>query len=190
MKSIIEGLLFLAGEEGITMEQFQKVFDINENDIKEVIAHLQNDLKTNDRGIEIVEIADTYQMTTKPALAPYIEKYVKAPKPSSLSQAALETLAIVAYKQPISRAQIEEIRGVKSERALNTLSTRGLIKEVGRVEGTGRAILYGVTDEFLSYFGLKSLEELPPLPEHPEDNLEDEDSDLFFDQFKQTLLDI
>lgn len=190
MKAIIEGLLFLAGEEGVTMEQFVKVLDTNEQDIEEVIGHLQKDMDTKGHGLEIVEIAESYQMTTKPSLAPYIEKYVKAPKPSSLSQAALETLAIIAYKQPISRAQVEEVRGVKSERAINTLSTRGLIKEVGRMEGTGRAILYGVTDEFLSYFGLKTIEELPALPEETGDSIDDEDSDLFFNRFKQINMDI
>src|SRR5690606_1958970 len=106
----------------------------------------------------------------------------------ALSQAALETLAIIAYKQPITRTEIEEIRGVKTERPLHTLSAKALIKEVGRAEGTGRAYLYGTTKEFLDYFGLKSIEELPPLPDKmDDDNFVQEEADLFFEKFQETI---
>lgn len=101
----------------------------------------------------------------------------------SLSQAALETLAIIAYKQPITRIEIEEIRGVKSERPIRTLSAKGLIQEVGREEGAGRAILYGTTKEFLEYFGLKTIEELPSLTEiENEEHFIQEEADLFFEK--------
>ena len=109
----------------------------------------------------IVQLAGTYQLATKKENAAYLKRLVDSPNTSTLSQAALETLAIIAYKQPITRAEIEEIRGVKTERPLHTLMSKALIKEVGRAEGTGRAYLYGTTKEFLDYFGLKNIEELP-----------------------------
>ena len=107
---------------------------------------------------------------------------------STLSQAALETLAIIAYKQPITRTEIEEIRGVKTERPLQTLMAKALIKEVGRAEGTGRAYLYGTTKEFLDYFGLKSIEELPPLPERLKKNLSRKKQIYFLRNFKKRLI--
>ncbi|WP_088007476.1 SMC-Scp complex subunit ScpB, partial [Indiicoccus explosivorum] len=103
-----------------------------------------------------------------------------------LSQASLEALAIIAYKQPITRVEIEDLRGVKTEKPLSTLSAKGLIHEVGRAERTGRAILYGTTKEFLNYFGLESLEELPPLPENVPDDSEEE-ADLFSRGFTDPL---
>src|SRR5690606_5735215 len=104
----------------------------------------------------------------------------------SLSQASLEVLAIIAYKQPITRVEIEDLRGVKSEKALYTLAGKGLIQEVGRAERTGRAILYGTTSEFLNYFGLKNLDELPVLPEETEEDLGD-DGDLFMTKFQEAF---
>ncbi len=121
------------------------------------------------RGISIVQLAGTFQLATKKQNAAYLKKLVESPGNSHLSQAALETLAIIAYKQPITRIEIEEIRGVKTERPLQTLIAKALIKETGRAEGPGRAYLYGTTKEFLDYFGLRSLEELPPLPDKAEE---------------------
>lgn len=109
---------------------------------------------------------------------------MESPHASTLSQAALETLAIIAYKQPITRAEIEEIRGVKTERPLHTLSAKALIKEVGRAEGAGRAILYGTTKEFLDHFGLKNIGELPPLTEK-EEEFNQEEADLFLNRFSK-----
>ena len=109
------------------------------------------------------------------------------PQASTLSQAALETLAIIAYKQPITRAEIEEIRGVKTERPIHTLMAKALIKEVGRADGSGRAYLYGTTKEFLDYFGLKKIEELPPLPEKVDEDYLQDEADLFFDKVQLPL---
>ena len=113
----------------------------------------------------------TYQFVTKKEYSPYLKKLVESPNNTTLSQAALETLAIIAYKQPITRMEIEEIRGVKTERPLHTLAGKAFIKEVGRVEGAGRAYLYGTTKEFLDYFGLKNIKDLPPLPDKVEETL-------------------
>ena len=187
---ILEALLYVAGEDGVSYEQIcQVIDDLTSDEVNLLIEEYKNHLNDSERGVALVEVAGVYQLITNPELSMYIEKLVDAPKPTSLSQAALETLAVVAYNAPVSRAEIEDIRGVKSEKALNTLVSKGLVKEVGRAEGTGRAILYGVTQEFLTHFGLKSVEELPPMPEVTDD-LRDTEADLFYERFQQTVLDI
>jgi segregation and condensation protein B len=187
-KGILESLLFAAGDEGLSMKQITSVLEVDEIQANEIVTELQWDYEGDEnRGITIVQLAGVYQLATKKEHADYLKKLVESPGTAHLSQAALETLAIVAYKQPITRAEIEEIRGVKTERPLHTLSSRALIKEVGRAEGTGRAILYGTTKEFLDYFGLKNISELPPLPDHIEDDEMQDDADLFFEKFQETM---
>lgn len=187
-KGILESLLFAAGDEGLSLKQITAVLEVDEIQASEIVSELQRDYeKDENRGITIVQLAGVYQLATKKEHADYLKKLVESPGTAHLSQAALETLAIVAYKQPITRAEIEEIRGVKTERPLHTLSSRALIKEVGRAEGTGRAILYGTTKEFLDYFGLKNISELPPLPDHVEDDELQDDADLFFEKFQETM---
>jgi segregation and condensation protein B len=180
MKSIIEGLLFAAGDEGLTLKQLTEVLDQRSDLVREAVKDLQADLERAGRGIRLVEVAGAYQLTTLPAHAPYFERLAFSPSRSSLSQAALETLSIIAYRQPITRVEIEEIRGVKSDRALHTLVSKELIEEVGRAEAVGRPILYGTTKSFLEYFGLSSLEDLPrPTEFESLDDLEEETQMLF-----------
>lgn len=186
-KAIVEGLLFAAGDEGLTLKQLVSVLEVEEHIAVDIINELKLDHEKIDRGIHLVEVANTFQLTTKKEHASYLKKLVESPSSTSLSQAALETLAIIAYRQPITRAEIEEVRGVKTERPLHTLTSKALIKEVGRVEGTGRAILYGTTKEFLEYFGLKTIKELPPLPDKVDVESDQEEADLFFGNFKDTL---
>lgn len=187
-KGILESLLFAAGDEGLSLKQIAAVLEVEEDKASEIAEELQMDYEQDEnRGITIVQMAGVYQLATKKEHAVYLKKLVESPGGGHLSQAALETLAIVAYKQPITRAEIEEIRGVKTERPLHTLSSRALIKEVGRAEGTGRAILYGTTKEFLDYFGLKNINELPPLPEKIDEEEVQDDADLFFEKFQETL---
>ncbi|MED4040395.1 SMC-Scp complex subunit ScpB [Niallia taxi] len=184
-KGIIESLLFAAGDEGLTAKQLAHVLNVEQFEAEQITRELMEDYgKDQDRGISIVEIAGTFQLATKKEHSVYLKKLVESPHASTLSQAALETLAIIAYKQPITRAEIEEIRGVKTERPLHTLSAKALIKEVGRAEGAGRAILYGTTKEFLDHFGLKDLDELPVLAEK-EEEFKQEEADLFFESFQQ-----
>ncbi|MGG1399556.1 SMC-Scp complex subunit ScpB [Bacillus salipaludis] len=186
--SILESLLFAAGDEGLTLKQIAEVLEVDELKAGEIIEESIQEYERNEqRGVTIVQLAGTFQLATKKENALYLKKLVDSPNTSALSQAALETLAIIAYKQPITRAEIEEIRGVKTERPLHTLVSKALIKEVGRAEGTGRAILYGTTKEFLDYFGLKSLKELPKLPEKAEEEYVQEEADLFFEKFQETL---
>ncbi|MGD6966878.1 SMC-Scp complex subunit ScpB [Rossellomorea vietnamensis] len=187
-KAILESLLFAAGDEGLSLKQVCAVLEIEEHQALEIIEGLFAEYnKDESRGIQLIELAGTYQLVTKKEHAPYLKKLVESPNVNSLSQAALETLAIVAYKQPITRVDIEEIRGVKTERPLSTLASKGLVKAVGRAEGTGRAILYGTTKEFLDYFGLKDISELPPLPENIDEEFMSEDADLFFEKFQETM---
>ncbi|WP_438432294.1 SMC-Scp complex subunit ScpB [Gorillibacterium sp. sgz500922] len=161
MLPIIEGLLFAAGDEGLDARQLAEVLEISAAAARELVESLRLNLKETGRGVQIVELAGSYQMTTVPEHAPYFEKLAESPSRSSLSQASLETLSIVAYRQPITRVEIEEIRGVKCDRALQTLVAKELIEETGRAEAVGRPILYGTTKPFLDYFGLSSLEDLP-----------------------------
>lgn len=164
LKSIIEGLLFLAGDEGIEAKQIAQIVELDEQVVVDLIEDMKADFRRNGRGIQIVEVAKAYQFTTLPEHAPYFERLASSPGQGTLSQAALETLAIIAYKQPITRGEIEEIRGVKCEKAIQTLLSKQLIREVGRAEGLGRPILYGTTREFLEYFGLRELSDLPEPP--------------------------
>jgi segregation and condensation protein B len=186
--SILESLLFTAGDEGLSFKQIADVIEVEPHLVKEMIEKLQLEYDQDpNRGVKIVQLAGTYQLVTKKENAAYLKRLVDSPNTTTLSQAALETLAIIAYKQPITRAEIEEIRGVKTERPLQTLTAKALIKELGRAEGTGRAYLYGTTREFLDYFGLRSIEELPPLPEKVNEENVQAEADLFFERFQETI---
>lgn len=186
--SILESLLFTAGDEGLSLKQIAEVIEVEENVAMEIIESLKREYdQDSKRGITLVQMAGIYQLVTKKENAIYLKRLVDSPSTATLSQAALETLAIIAYKQPITRAEIEEIRGVKTERPLQTLMAKALIKDVGRAEGTGRAYLYGTTNEFLDYFGLRGIEELPPLPEKVKEEFVQEEADLFFERFQETM---
>lgn len=161
LKSVLEGLLFVAGEDGLTKKTIAEIVEVDGDVVTDIVKDLQKDLTRRKRGIRIAEIAGTYRLTTAPEHAAYFEKLAYSPARTPLSQAALETLSIVAYRQPITRVEIEEIRGVKAERPLQTLVAKDLIEEVGRAEQIGRPILYGTTKAFLDYFGLSGIEDLP-----------------------------
>ncbi|GIP25540.1 segregation and condensation protein B [Paenibacillus sp. J23TS9] len=180
LKSIIEGLLFLSGDEGLTVKQIAEIVDHRAELVADALTEMKEDFQQQQRGIQVLQIAGSYQLTTLGDHAAYYEKLAYSPSRSSLSQAALETLAIVAYRQPITRVEIEEIRGVKSERAIQTLVHKDLIEEIGRAEAIGRPILYGTTKSFLDYFGLPSLQALPePQLFESTENLEEETQLLF-----------
>lgn len=164
LKSVIEGLLFISGDEGLEAKQIAEIIEVAEETVVDLLEDMKADFRRSRRGIQIVEVARAYQLTTLPEHISYFEKLATSPSQSTLSQAALETLAIVAYKQPITRSDIEEIRGVKCEKALQTLLSKQLIREIGRAEGIGRPILYGTTREFLEHFGLREISDLPDPP--------------------------
>ncbi|MBR8644625.1 SMC-Scp complex subunit ScpB [[Brevibacterium] frigoritolerans] len=185
MERILEALLFAAGDEGLSVKQIASVLEITEYQATDIVESLKEEYVSDVRGIQVIEIAGVYQMTTKKEHSDYLKRLVETSSTQGLSQAALETLAIIAYKQPITRAEIDEIRGVKTERPIHTLVTKVLIKEVGRAEGSGRAYLYGTTKEFLDYFGLNSIDELPPLADNSDDSFESGEADLFLKNFSK-----
>ncbi|WP_047980006.1 SMC-Scp complex subunit ScpB [Ornithinibacillus contaminans] len=185
VKAIVEGLLFACGDEGITIKELAKIMDISVKSVEHLIEELKYDYEHTSRGIMIMQSHDVFHLTTKPEHSEYYKKLLETPHASRMSQAALETLAIIAYQQPITRSEIDDIRGVKSDRPVQTLLARSLIEEVGRKDGVGRPVLFGTTKDFLTYFGLTSLEELPPLPENMEAHELEEEADLFFDRFSE-----
>lgn len=184
LMSKIESLLFIAGDEGVSSKQLQLFLDTDEETLHSHLTEMEQRLSQDDtRGLELRKYAGRYQFVTKKSNAETIGKMMETAHSHSLSQAALEVLAIIVYNQPITRVEVDEIRGVKSDSALQTLVARALVKEVGRADGTGRAILYGTTTEFMQVFGLESLDDLPPLPIDKEDH--DEDTDLFLSKFQE-----
>src|SRR5699024_6529255 len=186
--AIIEALLFVAGDDGLSLEELAKLTD---NPLDVIAAKIQTIAEKYDAdetsGLKIIETANTYQIVTKREVAEYIKRYAQSPFSQLLSRPVLETLAIIAYKQPITRVEIEEIRGVQVTGNLQKLRSRQLIEEVGRLDRPGKPLLYGTTAFFLDYFGINSIEELPPLAE---ENSDQEMTDLFFKNFQQSFDDI
>lgn len=159
-KPIVEALLFIATE-SLRPEEIKRVVGVSEESIVDIIDTLRQEYEETERGFMVRRIGKGYSITTRPEYAEYIRELYQPKVQQRLTQAALETLAIIAYKQPITRAEIEEIRGVKAEKALITLQKRGLIQELGRKQTIGTPIIYGTSEEFLQYFGMEDLSQLP-----------------------------
>lgn len=162
IKSAIEALLFVSGDP-LTVKDLSNSLEVSPKFVANLLNEMVLEYEDEKRGIKLISINGEYQLVTKAENSDYIQKLLRKNKRQSLSQASLESLAIIAYKQPITRVDIDEIRGVKSESALQRLIEKDLIKEVGRLEVPGRPILFGTTEEFLRQFGLKELKELPSL---------------------------
>ncbi len=175
-EAIIEGLLYIVGEDGLRIEQLAMALDISYEEAKKSLERLAMRYAKGDHGIELVDYGGHYKFLTKIDIHPYAQRLLDIAKTSTLSQSALETLAIIAYKQPITRVEIEDLRGVGSDMMLRKLQARNLIREAGRSEAPGRPILYEVTEEFMDSFKLTSLSDLPELPEYSSD---EESEDLF-----------
>lgn len=169
LKGIIEAILFASGDP-VSIKDIAQIVRVSEKRVESLLDFLSEDYMAESRGLYIVRFNNKVQLSTKSEYAEYVKRLIKPEGRQNLSQAALETLSIIAYKQPITRMEIDEIRGVRSDRAIATLVERGLIKESGRLDAPGRPILYSTTDEFLKYFGFKNIKELPELIEF---NLED-----------------
>jgi segregation and condensation protein B len=161
LKTILESLLFIT-KKPVTLEELQAVTGVDINLIEKTLYDLL--VEYDGRGVNIVKIAGGYHMVTRPENVDFVDKLIHSPIETTLSNAALETLAIIAYKQPVTRLNIENIRGVNSDGVVDTLIDKRLIKEVGKSEGLGRPILYGTTVDFLRHFGLKDLKDMSPLP--------------------------
>ena len=176
-EAVVEGLLYVVGEEGLKIENIAAVMDISTEDVKALLTNIESKYRFDQFGIELVNYGGSYRFVTKKAIYPYVQKLLHNEKAASLSNAALETLAIIAYKQPITRVEIEELRGVGCDMMLRKLQARELIKEAGRSDAPGKPILYEVTEEFLNSFGLETIGMLPDLPEFNND--ENEERNLF-----------
>jgi segregation and condensation protein B len=161
----VEAILFVV-EEPIPSTDLAEILEISPAAAEDALALLAETLGERHSGLVLREVAGGWRLYTRPDLRPYLERYATSERAARLSKAALEALAVVAYRQPVSRAQVSEIRGVDSEHALKTLERRGLIEEVGRAPGPGQAVLYGTGALFLEKLGLRSLDELPPLGDH------------------------
>ena len=176
IKSAIESMLFVSGEP-LALRELSNNLELKEKNVEEILSEMANEYEDKSRGIRLISINGAYQLVTKSENSDFVQKLLKKNKKHSLSQASIESLAIIASKQPITRIDIDEIRGVKSESAIARLIERGLIKDIGRLEVPGRPILYGTTDEFLRQFGLKTIKELPSL-------------DLYSDEETQSSIDL
>lgn len=180
---VLEGILFVIGDEGITLTSLSEIMDISENEAKELLKELKKNYENEDRGLRISYLGDAFKLTTKQEHKSYYEKLVVNPGTNKLSQAALETLAIIAYNQPITTSEISEIRGVQSGQLIRKLVAKGLLKEVGKSELAGRPNLYATTSEFLDYFGLATIEDLPTIDVKNDDS---EETELFTSIYKDT----
>jgi len=185
MKSIVEGLLFLSGEDGLTLEDISKIIEKDIEEVKLIIKELYDDYNNETRGIQIEFLGNHFKLTTKKEHKEYYKKLTIDDESSILSQSALETLAIIAYNAPITRIEIDNIRGVNSSYVIRKLLLKGLIDEVGRSDAPGRPRLYNITPRFLDYFGLGSIDELPKLQEKQE--IMDDEKSLFGSKYKEEI---
>ena len=174
----VEAMLFASGD-AVPLDDLAFALDTDRRTARRIINGLTERYEVENRGIKIIEFDDAYQMCTSPNYFEFIEALGKNPKKKPLSQATTETLAIVAYRQPVTKNEIENIRGVNADHAVNKLTEYGLVTELGRANTPGRPVLFGTTEEFLRRFGISSLEDLPELPEPPidaETNADDGDA--------------
>lgn len=169
LKGRIEAILFVAGD-AVGIRDLAKALRIEEKELKEALKMIGSEYDYEQRGFMLKRFGDKVQLATRPLYSEDVLRLLQPVQQQSLSQAAMETLAVVAYKQPVTRAEVEQIRGVKCDYSLQSLMMKGLIQEAGRKDTIGRPILYATTDMFLSHFGIQSLEDLPPLPETENEN--------------------
>ena len=186
-KAVLEGLLFVVGEEGLTIEQIGEVLEIDEVASKELLVELKRDYEADDRGLRIDFLGNKFKITTKFEHKEYYQKLLENPETNTLSQAALETLAIIAYNEPVTRVQVDAMRGVSSTQIMRKLVAKGFIKESGRSDLPGRPILYETTSDFLDYFGLASLNDLPDMQKLIAESQKEDDSesDLYVSKYRE-----
>ena len=186
-KAVLEGLLFVVGEDGLTLEQIEDVLGVDEDTAKSLIMELKKDYEDETRGLRIDFLGNRFKITTKFEHKEYYQKLIENPETNFLSQAALETLAIIAYNEPITRIQVDTIRGVGSTSIIRKLVAKGFIKESGRSDMPGIPILYETTHEFLDYFGLSSIEELPNIDDiiNSVEKEDDDNKDLYTSKYSE-----
>lgn len=186
-RAVLEGLLFVVGEEGLTFEQIEDVLEIEEEEAKQLLMELKHEYEAEGRGLRIDFLGNRFKITTKFEHREYYQKLLENPDSNTLSQAALETLAIIAYNEPVTRVQIDAMRGVSTVQIIRKLVAKGFIKESGRSELPGRPILYETTSEFLDYFGLSTMDDLPDMHKLIEqaENTDSEETDLYTSKYRE-----
>lgn len=182
-KAVLEGILFVVGDEGISINEIINILGISVEEVKKLLIELKNDYEKSDRGLRISFLGNAFKLTTKEEHKEFYEKLVSDTKSTSLSNAALEVLAIIAYNEPITRIKIDEIRGVNSSQIVRRLQARGFIKICGKSDAIGKPSLYKTTDEFLDYFGLSSKKDLPEIVFKEKE--ENDDGDLYVSNYKE-----
>lgn len=181
MEGILEGLLFISGDEGLTLDRIKTILEIDDVKLGQIINNLNNSYDSNERGIRLEQNGSTLKLVTKIEYKDYYKKLVDIDS-DMLTPSALETLAIVAYNQPIIRSEVDSIRGVDSSYNMRKLVIKGLIEEKGRSELPGRPIIYGTTDRFLDHFGIHSLNELPKIEA---ESIDEEEVNLFESKYQE-----
>lgn len=185
MKSVLEGLLFVVGEDGLSLLELQEILNIGEVEVKKLVKELKQDYESVERGIRINFLGNKFKLTTKEEHKEYYKKLLQNPTTNRLTTPTLETLAIIAYNEPVTRYKIDSLRGVSSIHIVRKLLAKGFIKEVGRSEQPGRPILYETTNDFLDYFGLSSIEELPDINNFINTKDADEEKDLYKSKYRE-----
>lgn len=183
LEAVVEGLLFVVGEDGLSLNQLMDILEVDMDKVKEIISNLKEKYESESSGIRINFLGNTFKLTTKKEHKEYFQKLLENPESNVLTQAALETLAIIAYNEPITRIDVDEIRGVSSSQMIRKLVAKGFVKEVGRSDAVGRPILYKTTSEFLDYFGLSTIDDLPKFEDFVSDN--NEDVDLYHSKYSE-----
>ena len=184
LKAVLEGILFIVGDEGTTLKEMAVVLGVSEEEVKSLLMELKKDYEEEGRGLRISYLGNAFKLTTKEEHKEYYEKLVTDSRTTNLSNAALEVLAVRAYNEPVTRLKRDEIRGVNSSQIVRRLLARGFIKVCGREESIGKPNLYKTTDDFLDYFGLSSKEDLPQII--VETKYENENPDLYDSTYKET----
>ena len=183
LEGTIEGILFAVGDEGISLNELTKILEVDEEKIKEILVTMRKNYEEESRGIRISFLGNTFKLTTKKEHKEYFEKLLIDTKTYTLSNAALETLAIIAYNEPITRIKIDEIRGVNSSGIVRKLVAMNFIKESGKADSIGKPNLYKITNDFLDYFGLATKEDLPQI-QIKEETIEEE-KELYTSTYKE-----
>ena len=182
----LEGLLFVVGDDGLSINQMMEILEIDHDEAVELINKLKEEYDNVNRGIRIHFLGNTFKLTTKQEQRKYYQKLLVNEENNTLSNSALETLAIVAYNEPITRVEVDELRGVQTAQMIRKLVAKGLLKECGRSELPGRPILYKTTSEFLDYFGLSDISELPKIT--PKSELENNELDLYKSKYEEEII--
>ena len=187
MEGILEGLLFVQGDTGLTLKEVMSILNVDEDTAKCIVYKLKISYENANRGLRLSFLGNTFKLTTKQEHKDYYEKLLESPGTHTLSQAALEVLAIIAYNEPITRGKVDEMRGVDSTFVIRKLLAKGLLKEAGRSEMPGHPTLYKTTDDFLDYFGLATKDDLPDISKIELELDESSEKDLFQSNYRENV---